>query len=134
MAIKPSPTIAGKRRKLFNNNKQTIEPAIGDSIPGGSGGGNVLTLYVGNVTASSSARAFKDRDHTERYKSFDEAANAVNGASSIKVIVTVSPPTAYFANSYTITPLFPGLPKSVAADIVMGDGVATVELFSDEIG
>lgn len=37
MAIKPSPTIAGKLRKLFGNNKQTIEPAIGDSIPGGSG-------------------------------------------------------------------------------------------------
>lgn len=37
MAIKPSPTIAGKLRKLFSNNKQTIEPAIpeegGDSSP-----------------------------------------------------------------------------------------------------
>lgn len=42
MAIKPSPTIAGKLRKLFSNNKQTIEPAIGDSIPGGSGGGALI--------------------------------------------------------------------------------------------
>ena len=43
MAIKPSPTIAGKLRKLFSNNKQTIEPAIGDSIPGGSGGAFIIS-------------------------------------------------------------------------------------------
>lgn len=45
MAIKPSPTIAGKLRKLFNNNKQTIEPAIGDSVPGGSGGAGALIIH-----------------------------------------------------------------------------------------
>ena len=66
MAIKPSPTIAGKLRKLFSNNKQTIEPAIGDSIPGGSGGGaNVLTLYI--TMRDDEYWAFKDPEFTEGF-------------------------------------------------------------------
>lgn len=46
MAIKPSPTIAGKLRKLFQNNKQTIEPAIDDTLPGGGGGGGIKLSFT----------------------------------------------------------------------------------------
>lgn len=132
MPIKPSPTIAGKLRKLFSNNKQTIEPAIDDTLPGGSGGANVLTLYVTNISASASPTAFKDQNHTERYESFDEAANAVSTASSIKVVVATNP-TVYFADSYTVLSLapIPALPSSVSATVVVDGLPVTVILFRD---
>ena len=89
MAIKPSPTIAGKLRKLFSNNKQTIEPAIGDSVPGG-GGANVLTLYLGSKSlpnfSDNAYWAYKDANHTEEYESYEAAVAALNNADIIKVI------------------------------------------------
>lgn len=85
MPIKPSPTIAGKLRKLFNNNKQTIEPAIGDSIPGG-GGTNVLTLYLGVKPGDFDAWCYKDPECTEEYASYEEAKAAVDGAIAIKLV------------------------------------------------
>lgn len=96
MPIKPSPTIAGKLRKLFNNNKQTIEPAIGDSIPGGSGGGaNVLTLYANFSEVRSDESldftVYKNADLTEQYTSLEEATNAIGGAGAIAIVLVGSP-------------------------------------------
>lgn len=84
MPIKPSPTIAGKLRKLFSNNKQTIEPAIGDSIPGGSSGGNVLTLYLG--VKGEDSWCYKDPECTEEYQSYVEAYDAVRNANIIEIV------------------------------------------------
>ena len=84
MAIKPSPTIAGKLRKLFSNNKQTIEPAIGDSIPGGGGGGNVLTLYSGEKYGLT--WCYKDPECTDEYSSYQEAKDALENAGAINLI------------------------------------------------
>lgn len=81
MSIKPSPTIAGKLRKLFGNNKQTIEPAIGDSVPGG--GANVLTLYAGQK--DNRAWCYKNPERTEEYESYDEAKSALENADAIIV-------------------------------------------------
>lgn len=95
MAIKPSPTIAGKLRKLFSNNKQTIEPAIDDTLPGGggSGGGGVFlisydhseqvvdpnnkettTIYVYDKTFSEANEAIRARIPVYVYTANDELA------------------------------------------------------------
>ena len=60
MAIKPSPTIAGKLRKLFSNNKQTIEPAIGDSVPGGGDPVIVDVTTLGNSTGTWSGATWEE--------------------------------------------------------------------------
>ena len=71
MPIKPSPTIAGKLRKLFNNNKQTIEPAIGDSVPGGSegGGGLVVQFNMPNRFADNYVSDISAKDVIDAYNS-----------------------------------------------------------------
>ncbi len=81
MPIKPSPTIAGKLRKLFNNNKQTIEPAIGDSIPGGSGGGGGGTLYVNIIEKTRNKRSVSSTYILD--KTYKEIADAIDANKSV---------------------------------------------------
>lgn len=99
MAIKPSPTIAGKLRKLFNNNKQTIEPAIGDSIPGGGGGALVVHFTYDDVNYTYNAD-----------KTCKEILDAIRkGTSIIGVIVdTVDEIETYFTVGvfYTVARLY----------------------------
>lgn len=129
-------SILTELKKLTKKKNATVvSQALPDSLDGsgsGGGSGNALTLYVANVTTSSSAKAFKDRDRTEGYASFVEAANAVRGASSIKVEVAVGY-TTYFANSYiTSVPSVPGLPEYVNVNILIGDVPATVVLYTND--
>lgn len=127
-------SILTELKKLTKKKNATVvSQALPDSLDGsGSGGANVLTLYVANVNTSSPAKAFKDHELTERYVSFDEAANAVRGASSIKVEVAVGY-TTYFANSYiTGVPPVPGLPEYVNVNILIDDAPATVVLYTNE--
>lgn len=87
MAIKPSPTIAGKLRKLFSNNKQTIEPAIGDSIPGGSGSGGGLKLSfievetgVPQAVVDAAEVYYPDSPYGYRYYLCDKTASEIQSS------------------------------------------------------
>ena len=132
MAIKPSPTIAGKLRKLFSNNKQTIEPAIGDSIPGGSGGGaNVLTLYFGEKDGSP--WAYKNSECTEEYTSYEEAKSAVKNSDIIEVcfsdIIIAEVNVGYAIGKYAEDTPFGGKNVGVA---IFTDELVNVSLYRDE--
>lgn len=117
MAIKPSPTIAGKLRKLFSNNKQTIEPAIGGSIPGG--GANVLTLYAG-MKDGTTPWAYKNQERTEEYESYEEALDAVRSADVIKLDNSVpESDNIIFAGSWSAAPIDGSVTVSASGDVTI---------------
>lgn len=89
---------------------------------GGGGGANVLTLYAGEK--EDRRWAYKNQECTEEYATFEEAVDAVNNASSIRVIMQPELGTqgTFFSNGFIVTD---ELDKAVDVEVLIGQHGST---------